>query len=57
MQAKPAKTSSKFPGSKSRYDDYQALHISQTDYIHFDVGIQDTAIPVFVPCMNPTDKQ
>ncbi|OIW34170.1 Di-copper centre-containing protein [Coniochaeta ligniaria NRRL 30616] len=36
MQAKPAKTTFKFPGSVSRYDDYQALHISQTDYIHFD---------------------
>lgn len=38
MQAKPAKTTSTFPGSRSRYDDYQALHISQTDYIHFDVS-------------------
>ncbi|KAB5518049.1 hypothetical protein GE09DRAFT_978746, partial [Coniochaeta sp. 2T2.1] len=36
MQAKPAKTGSRYPGAKSRYDDYQALHISQTDYIHFD---------------------
>jgi tyrosinase len=36
LQAKPAKTAKTCAGTKSRYIDYQALHIQQTDFIHFD---------------------
>ncbi|KAI8633915.1 hypothetical protein F5Y19DRAFT_489347 [Xylariaceae sp. FL1651] len=35
LQKKPGKTSSSYAGVKSRYDDFLALHISQTDYIHW----------------------
>ena len=37
MQLIPSKTGGTYKGAKSRYDDYQALHIKQTDYIHFNV--------------------
>ncbi|KAH7031367.1 uncharacterized protein B0I36DRAFT_122126 [Microdochium trichocladiopsis] len=35
LQSKPAKTGSTYPGAKSRYDDFQALHIAMTERIHF----------------------
>lgn len=38
MMATPGRTTDLYPGVSSAYDDYQALHISMTDYIHFVVG-------------------
>lgn len=38
LRTKPAQTGDTHAGAKSRYDDFQALHIDQTDYIHFCVG-------------------
>ena len=38
LQSKPARFQSLYPGSRSRYDDYQALHISMTEKIHFTVS-------------------
>lgn len=38
LQSKPAQTTSTYPGSKSRYDDFQALHIAMTEKIHFVVS-------------------
>ncbi|KAI0024293.1 hypothetical protein F4780DRAFT_657749 [Xylariomycetidae sp. FL0641] len=35
LQQTPGKTSATYSGVKSRYDDFLALHISQTDYIHW----------------------
>ncbi|KAI1866490.1 hypothetical protein JX265_007791 [Neoarthrinium moseri] len=35
LQGKPGKTAGLYSGVKSLYDDFQALHISQTDYIHW----------------------
>ncbi|ORY55906.1 uncharacterized protein BCR38DRAFT_528749 [Pseudomassariella vexata] len=35
LQSKPAKTETLFAGAKSRYDDFQALHIIQTEDVHF----------------------
>ncbi|KAJ4397356.1 hypothetical protein N0V93_001581 [Gnomoniopsis smithogilvyi] len=35
MISKPAQTSDIHQGAKSRFDDFQALHIDQTDYIHW----------------------
>lgn len=37
LQSTPARTGDIHAGAKSRYDDFQALHIDQTDYIHFCV--------------------
>lgn len=37
LQQKPAKTGSLYPGVKSRYDDFQAVHIAMTERIHFVV--------------------
>ncbi|KAK3684111.1 hypothetical protein B0T22DRAFT_469620 [Podospora appendiculata] len=36
MQIVPARTGSVYAGAKARYDDYQALHIRMTDYVHFN---------------------
>lgn len=38
LQSRPAQTADIHAGARSRYDDFQALHIDQTDYIHFCVG-------------------
>lgn len=38
MMSKPAKTGDIYAGAKSRFDDFQALHISQADYIHWCVS-------------------
>lgn len=35
LQSKPGQTASTYPGVKSRYDDFQALHIAMTERIHF----------------------
>ncbi|KAK8137829.1 hypothetical protein PG984_001209 [Apiospora sp. TS-2023a] len=35
MQSTPGKTAEFYAGVKSLYDDFQALHISQTDHIHW----------------------
>ncbi|GME58660.1 Tyrosinase central domain protein [Neofusicoccum parvum] len=35
LQAKGAKTTSFFPGARTRYDDFVAPHINETDYVHF----------------------
>lgn len=37
MQSLPGTTANLYPGVRSRYDDYQGLHINQTDFIHFVV--------------------
>lgn len=38
LQSKPSKASpSLVPGSRSRFDDFQAIHINQTMRIHFNV--------------------
>ena len=38
MQSTPGKTAEIYSGVKSLYDDFQALHISQTDNIHWVVS-------------------
>lgn len=38
LQSRPAQTADIHPGAKSRYDDFQALHIDRTDYIHWCVS-------------------
>ncbi|KAK3934312.1 hypothetical protein QBC46DRAFT_359102 [Diplogelasinospora grovesii] len=35
MQSKPSQAQSLWAGAQNRYDDYQGLHISQTDFVHF----------------------
>ncbi|KAK7973005.1 Di-copper centre-containing protein [Apiospora saccharicola] len=35
LQSKPGQTSDTYAGVKSRYDDFVALHITQTDYVHW----------------------
>ncbi|KAH8657993.1 hypothetical protein BX600DRAFT_468500 [Xylariales sp. PMI_506] len=35
LQALPPQTDNLYAGALSRYDDFQALHISQTDFIHW----------------------
>ncbi|KAK7946761.1 uncharacterized protein PG986_011082 [Apiospora aurea] len=35
LQSKPGQTSDTFEGVRSRYDDFVALHITQTDYVHW----------------------
>lgn len=36
--ATPSKNGEIYAGAKTRYDDFLALHIIQTDYIHFNVS-------------------
>ncbi|KUJ17276.1 Di-copper centre-containing protein [Mollisia scopiformis] len=36
LMAKPAQTGAFFAGAKTRYDDFLALHINSTDYVHFN---------------------
>ena len=38
LHSKPPTTASDFDGVRSRYDDFVATHINNTDYIHFVVG-------------------
>ena len=38
LHSKPPTTASDFDGVRSRYDDFLATHINNTDYIHFVVG-------------------
>ncbi|KAK0658285.1 Tyrosinase-like protein orsC [Lasiodiplodia hormozganensis] len=35
LQTKSARTTSYFSGARTRYDDFVALHINATDYVHF----------------------
>ncbi|KAK8068115.1 hypothetical protein PG996_007227 [Apiospora saccharicola] len=35
LQSKPGQTSDTYAGVKSRYDDFVALHITQTDHVHW----------------------
>lgn len=44
MQSTPGKTAELYAGVKSLYDDFQALHISQTDNIHWVVSFH--ALPI-----------
>lgn len=37
MQAEPSRVSGYWEGAKFRFDDYQAIHIAQTDFMHFSV--------------------
>lgn len=39
LQTKSARTTSYFSGARTRYDDFVALHINATDYVHFVVCI------------------
>lgn len=36
LMGKPPQLASVFPGSKSRYDDFVALHINSTNYVHWN---------------------
>lgn len=40
LKTQPGKTQSTYAGVRSRYDDFQALHINRTDFIHFVVSSQ-----------------
>ena len=44
MQSTPGKTAELYAGVKSLYDDFQALHISQTDHIHWVVSFHALSI-------------
>lgn len=37
LMTKPAQTANIHTGARSRYDDFQAVHIDQADYIHWCV--------------------
>lgn len=39
LMALPAQTGGFFAGAKTRYDDFLALHINSTDYVHFNVSL------------------
>jgi tyrosinase len=39
MKSVPPRTSQTFTGSKSRYDDFIAVHSNETNHIHFVVRI------------------
>jgi len=43
MMSKPAQLNETYPGSKSRYDDFQALHIDATPFVHWNVKHPDPA--------------
>ncbi|KAH7020701.1 uncharacterized protein B0I36DRAFT_296087 [Microdochium trichocladiopsis] len=36
LQSKPGKTGGAYDGVRSRYDDFLAMHIIQTDFVHFN---------------------
>lgn len=38
LRSKPALTADTYEGAKSRYDDFQAVHIDNTDFIHWCVS-------------------
>ncbi|TPX17312.1 uncharacterized protein E0L32_012226 [Thyridium curvatum] len=38
LQSRPAKTSARAPGAKSRFDDYVVVHIQQTPAVHGSVS-------------------
>lgn len=38
MMGKPSKTSAYYGGVRSRYDDFQALHIAMTERVHYNVS-------------------
>lgn len=40
----PAENGGVYAGAKSRYDDFVALHIIQTNYIHFNVKFQSLRV-------------
>lgn len=46
LQSKPGQTSDTFEGVKSRYDDFVALHITQTDYVHWVVRVYFAPLPL-----------
>jgi hypothetical protein len=39
MQSKPSRVNGYWEGAKAIFDDYQGLHISQTEYIHLCVSV------------------
>ncbi|KAL6414942.1 hypothetical protein AUP68_01478 [Ilyonectria robusta] len=40
LASKPSQTGGIYPGAKSRYDDFVATHVVNTDLIHFVVSLQ-----------------
>lgn len=46
LQSKPSNAAPGLvPGARSRFDDFQAVHINQTYFIHFNVGTPKQVIP------------